>query len=370
MPKKRIGELDLLRFVFMMVVLLYHFETGTFPLGIGTEFFFVLAGLLMARHAEKWSKSVEGGGRDLSLVADETWNYIRGKIRSFYKYYIFAFAFNVIVRSIIVNRARAASVVMRLLKSLPTVSLSFMAFTEKSTSYYIYATWFLSAMLIAMFVLYPILLRNYRFGVKVIFPILTLFLLGYEYATKERVNLIADWMGFTYFGILRAASEIALGGTLYYISTEITANERFMKRAARPLNRTLFTLCKVICFGVALLFAHKIGFGLTFSQNFSLHALLFVAIGILLSYSGLGWTIPDSKFTRYVGKITLPIYLYHKLLRMTWLEILGVEEVSAKYNWMMVVVCVAACIVLMYVTDFVALGIKKLRTAREEKLAA
>lgn len=370
MPKKRIGELDLLRFVFMMVVLLYHFETGTFPLGIGTEFFFTLAGLLMARHAEKWNRSVEGGGKDLSLVADETWSFLRGKFKGIYKYYLFAFAFNVIVRSIVVNHASAASVAMRLLKSLPTISLSFMAFTEKSTSYYIYATWFLSAMLIAMFVLYPILLRNYRFGVKVVFPILTLFLLGYEYATKERINLISDWMGFTYFGILRAGSEIALGGTLYYISTEITGNEKFRKRAARPLNRTLLTLCKVICFGVPLLFAHKTGFGLKFSHNFSLHALLFVALGILLSYSGLGWSIPDCKLTRYLGRISVPIYVFHKLLRMTWLEIMGVEAVSKGYNWIMVIVCMVLSIILMYIVDFISQGFQKLRTARNETLSA
>ena len=369
--KKRVGELDLLRFVFMVVVLLYHFETGTSPLGnIGVEFFFVLSGLLMARHAEKWEKSTEGGGRDLTLVADETWSFLKGKLRAFYKYYLFAFGFNVIIRSIIVNHTAAKTVAMRLLKSLPTISLSFFAFSEKTTSYYTYATWYLSAMLIAMLVLYPILLRNYRVGVKIIFPILTLFLLGYEYASKERVSLISNWMGFTYFGILRAASEIAFGGTLYCISSALTGNEAFMKRAARPLNRTLLTLGKVICYGVVLLYAHQTAFGLKFAKSFDLHALLFVGIGILLSFSSLGWTVPDCKLTQYLGRISVPIYVFHKLLRVTWMEAMGVDAVSAKYNWMMVVVCMAASVALMYVTDFLAQRIHKLRTARKDKLSA
>ena len=369
MQNKRIGELDLLRIVFMMVVVLYHFETGTFPLGIGVEFFFTLSGLLMARHAEKWEKTA-GEERNLTLVADETWSFLRRKIQGVFKYYLFAFGFNVLVRSIIVNHAATKSVAMRLFKSIPTVSLSFFAFSEKTTSYYIYATWFLSAMLVAMFVLYPILMRNYCYGVKVVFPIITLFLLGYEYASKERINLIGDWMGFTYFGILRAVSEIAFGATLYYISTQITGNEAFMKRARRPFNRTILTLGKVICFGVPLLYAHKSGFGLKFDSSFSLHALFFVGIGILLTYSGLGWCVPDCKLTRYLGKISLPIYIFHKLLKVTWMEAMGVEKVSAKYNWLMVVMCMIASVALMYVTDFLAQGIKKLRAKRQEQLSA
>ena len=354
-----------------MVIVLRHFDTGTFDFGnIGVEFFFTLSGLLMARHAEEWDKSTDREGRDLNLMAHETWSFLLGKIRAFYKYYIFAFVFRIIVRSIIINHMTVQAVVMQLLRSIPTVSLTFFAISETNTSNYINATWYLSAMLIAMLFLYPILLRNYRYGVKVIFPILTLFLLGYEYAVNGEISKNTAWAGITYFGILRAASEIAFGGTLYYISTEITGNAALMKRARQPVNRVLLTLGKVICYGAILLYASRTGLGLMFKRSYSLHALLFCGLGIMLSYSGLGWTIPDCKLTRYLGKITLPIFIFHKTLRAAWLEVIGAEKVTTEYSWIMVVVCVAACIVLMYVTDFVALGIKKLRTAREEKLAA
>ena len=143
-----------------------------------------------------------------------------------------------------------------------------------------------------------------------------------------------------------------------------------MKRAARPLNRTLLTLGKVICYGVVLLYAHQTAFGLKFAKSFDLHALLFVGIGILLSFSSLGWTVPDCKLTQYLGRISVPIYVFHKLLRVTWMEAMGVDAVSAKYNWMMVVVCMAASVALMYVTDFLAQRIHKLRTARKDKLSA
>lgn len=368
--KKRIGELDLLRFVFMMMVVFHHFETGISPYGIGVEFFFVLSGLLMARRAEKWDRSADEKGRSLAPVADETWSFMRGKLRTFYKYYLCAFALNVIVRSILVNHISAPSIVMRLLKSIPTVTLSFFAINGSSTSFYISASWFLSALLIAMFILYPILLRNYRFGVKIVFPILTLFLLGFEFTANKTIGVWNKWAGFTYFGILRAASEIAFGASLYYVSTEITGSEMLMKIAQHPLIKAFFTLVKVCCYAVALLYAHKYVFGHKFASGFDLHALFFIGIGILLSYSELGWCIPDSKVARYLGKISVPIYIFHNLLKSIWMGILGVEELSPVYNWLMVVVCVITSVVLMYITDFTAKGIHKLWTAWKEKLIA
>lgn len=372
MQKKRIGELDVFRFVFAMEVVLLHFQTGVFPFGGGVEFFFTLAGLLMARHAEKWERNTNGGGKDLGLVADETWSFMKEKFRSFYKFYFFAFAFHVIVRSILVNHVTAQTAVMRLLKSIPTLTLTFMAFTGREASNYIYVTWYMSAMLIAMFILYPILLRNYRFGVKVILPIVTLFLLGYQYVTYSSHNIasIDTWVGFTYSGILRAITEVGFGAILYCISTEITRNDAFMKRAQRPFLKIVFTLCRILCYGVALLYAHKQGLGLKFDRSFSMHALFFCGIGIMLSFSDLGWTIPDCKFTRYLGKISVPIYFFHKLLRGTWLNILGTEEVSKKYTWFMVVMCVFGSIVLMYVIELLGKGIQKLKAKRQEQLSA
>ena len=143
-----------------------------------------------------------------------------------------------------------------------------------------------------------------------------------------------------------------------------------MKRAQRPLNRTLLTLCKVICYGIPLMYAHKYVGSLTFTNGFDLHALFFLGIGILLTFSDLGWTVPDSQVTRYLGKISVPIYVFHKLLRAAWLEAMDVEKVSTKYAWFMVGVCVIVSVVLMYITDWIALGIQKLRARRQEQLSA
>ena len=79
---------------------------------------------------------------------------------------------------------------------------------------------------------------------------------------------------------------------------------------------------------------------------------------------------PGLQADKVSRKNLLAIFIFHKTLRAAWLEAIGTEKVTTEYNWIMVIVCVAACIVLMYITDFLALGIQKLRARRKDELSA
>ena len=76
--KKRNGEIDVLRFVFSIFIVLYHFgdvfkvDIARFGF-IGVEFFFVVSGVLMARTAK--------------LKKEKYVTFISKKIKSFYPYY-------------------------------------------------------------------------------------------------------------------------------------------------------------------------------------------------------------------------------------------------------------------------------------------
>ena len=77
---KRNGEIDLFRFIFSVMIIIFHFGNTynyrIFQNGyIAVEFFFVVSGYLMARHV--WLKSADI--RDLGAIADETWRYLRKK---------------------------------------------------------------------------------------------------------------------------------------------------------------------------------------------------------------------------------------------------------------------------------------------------
>ena len=184
MNKTRNGEIDFLRFVFILLIVMLHLTEGIFPQGnISVEFFFTLSGFLMARHAERIAEQ-----RSLSLdsVADETWAYIKGKFQSFYRYYFAAFVL-VVLHNCILLKKGFLTIIKNLFGSIPTLTLTFFFLNYDTVSFEVGASWYLSAMLIAMFILYPILLKNYRFAVKIVFPLIAVLLLGYEQAVNGTI---------------------------------------------------------------------------------------------------------------------------------------------------------------------------------------
>lgn len=360
--KKRNGEIDFLRFVFALVILFYHFNSnyklGFFVNGyIGVEFFFVVTGFLMARHAERRKET----GRELSLVADETWRYVLGKVKAFFRYYTAAVLLQVLVRFVLLRHDRIVKVIYQFLGSIPTFTLTFMGLNNNRRFLYVGNTWYLSAMLIAIFLLFPLLLRHYDFSVKIVFPLIALFVIGYVYGTTDTISGWNEWTGFTYTGVLRAISEIALGGSLYALSAVLPQKCRWLVSPDSRAVTLLITLFKACCYAAVIAFAYGTVMGITFKNFFSLHALLICALGVLLSFSNAGYCIPDSGLTRYLGKLSLPIFIFHGFIRWSFWDVIGHAGISARLFAFLVVSGVVLSVVLMYATDAVAFLFRKLR---------
>ena len=355
MKSKRNGEIDLLRFIFAVVIVFFHFnvnyDVGLFQYGyIGVEFFFVVTGYLMAGHVYR----MNADSRDLGCIADETWRYILKKTRSFYSYYFFAILLQAVVRYLLLKGTSLTLLADKTLRSIPVFTLSFLGLDRGASSLYVSNTWYLSAMLLSIFLLYPLLLRHYKFSVEILFPILSLFLLGYLYSTYKTIRGWEKWAGFVYFGMLRAVPEIAMGASLFQLSNTAAIKESPILRSEKLLMKGLVTACKLFCYAVVLAFAQ----GSAFKENFNLHALLFCALGVMLSFSGAGYCIPDSKLTRYLGKISLPIFTFHGVIRLTLWDHIGHKLPMPQYL-ALTVGTIIACVALMYVTDFLSTKLKQ-----------
>ena len=78
----RNGEIDVLRFVFSIIIVLHHFDQ-TFPIGmmkdgyIAVEFFFMVTGFLMVHSLHKLEPQPKGA----SEIADATWRFVFRKIK-------------------------------------------------------------------------------------------------------------------------------------------------------------------------------------------------------------------------------------------------------------------------------------------------
>ena len=363
MTTKRNGEIDALRFVFAIIITCYHFNLnynlGIFVNGyIGVEFFFVVTGFLMAAHAARMNLQSRGW----SLIADETWHYILDKTKKFYGYYLSAVLLQVVVRYLILRGEGLAAIGYRFLKSIPIFTLSFMGIYESSGTLQVGNSWYLSAMLIGIFLLYPLLLRNYKAATQLLFPILVLFILGY---LLETYQTIANWStisGFVRNGVLRAVAEMALGGSLYQLSALLTERNTGRIDWNGSGAKVLLTLLKLCCYGVVIAFAWGSLLGNSPKASISVHALLFCALGVFLSFSKAGYCIPDSRLTRYLGKLSLPIFIYHGLIRWAALDVLS-PPISLKLYVALVVMSVVISVGLMYMMNVLAAMVRRRRKA-------
>ena len=354
MEKKRNGEIDLLRFVFSAIIVIHHFtfsyNFSIFKQGyIGVEFFFLLSGYLMAKSA---NKLITQNNKLTSLeIANSSWSFIAKKIKSFYIYYVAAIIIQVIVKNILMHHDNAITLVSNFLRSIPTFTLTFMGFNNKSPYLYVGSTWYLSAMIIAMFILFPLLLRNFEYSSKLIFPALSMFAIGYLYTTNNSIANWQGWSGICFNGILRALGEISLGASLYVLSNWL--RDKYGAKNNK-LVKIWFTVIKWFCFAVVFSFA----IGLWSTGAFNLHAYLFCAIGIVISFSGITYCIPESKLSNYLGKISLPIYIFHSIVKYYIVEFIKPESVSLKVFILMAVFSIIISVILMYIVDLIKIVVK------------
>ncbi len=358
MENKRNGEIDLLRFVFAMGILIFHFNDlynfGVFANGnICVEFFFIVSGFLMAKQTEKYRHERLNGNE----LANTTWVLTLKKIFPIYSYYFFAVVLQIIIRYIIVQKIGFFDLIFGLLKSIPTFTLSFMGLLQDTdVSFYVGNTWYLSALLIASLVLYPLLIKFHDFTVKIICPLAALFLVGFIFMNYGKMTVWKGWTGFCFQGILRAIGEISLGAFLVPLSEAFCKKLSWLTGSEKAPIKIFLTVVKLLVLAVVVIYA----LGFEFGGDISLHALLFIAFGVMLSFSNIGYCIKKTKFTRFLGKISLPIFIFHGFIRWTFGDIYQENEVTLKMFILMIIGTVVACILLMYLVDLIMIGGKKL----------
>ena len=205
--------------------------------------------------------------------------------------------------------------------------------------------------------LYPLLVKQFRLSVKLVFPLISLFVLGYLYNTYGELTKWENWNGFAYTGVLRAVAEVALGASLYHVSRAARKCYDQWIYAETMGGKMLPTLIKAGCYGAVVIYACNGGL---LGKNATLHVLLLCAVGVVISFAGIGYSIPDSRLTRWLGKISLPIFIFHGFLRWTCKDLTGNAAVTPKQALVLIAASIAISIGLMYATDFIADRIKPL----------
>ena len=324
----RNGAVDFLKFVFAVIIVLYHSknltqEHDSFFVGgaIGVEFFFIVSGYLMAASAvRRLQKPVESVGPETTHFI---WRKVKGMLPNIYIAWVIAFIVETYGRhaplGVSVNRFFYSAF------ELLFVTQSGLDFFRANS-----VTWYISAMLIAMAILYPILLRYPSLFLNLLAPLIAIFILGYlaELSSKAMGGPNIS-VGLTNKGMLRALAEISLGATCFSL------NQLWKHIQPTKALSALLTVVESVCYLGVVAFAFNHGH----SYNDFLMVLA-LAIGIPITFSGKSFlpSLFSHRVFHWLGAFSFDLYLSHGfwshvMLPMfpqrSYLEILPIYLVAA-----------------------------------------
>ncbi len=333
---KRNGEIELLRFVFAMVVMFYHINNQLeiqpvnhvtfFSHGkIAVEFFFAVSGYLMAASAKRKYNTPD--------IVHETGQFMRKKFWSIFPYHIICFAVAFVLVLRFSHFPSTRHMINTALSSLPNLFL-----VQNSGMYQrniLTPEWYITAMLWMMLLLYPLLLRFKEKFSQLAAPLICVVLVGYLIHVQGKLG------GTTRFVFnetvpkiyVRAFAEMC-GGIFGY---EIV---QALKRLKLKLPvRLLLTGVEALCFIVPIAYACC-----DWSEKYEGYAFYFLLGGVILCFSEVSvfCKLFNNPVVYYLGRLSLPIYYTHRLPLILY----RIDEVSAIRPRNLVLLTVAVTLVL------------------------
>ena len=315
--KKRNGTLEFMRFVFCMTILFFHIGKYTygapslkkgvflalFPHGaMGVEFFFLLTGVFLAQSLDKQLQRAE---KKTNVFAD-TGKFFWKKYISTFPQHIVAFAVLFIVTVLTRMNDAGWSAWERFKQAIPSIFLIQMTGVMGAPLNHI--EWYLSAMLIAIVVVYFLCRLNFKVVTRYVAPVVSIGLLIWmccEFPSLTGVTrpmyIGGDW--FIFKGNIRALAEILLGTFVYSLGRYGLAP---LANKASKAVRVVLTVLEWLMYAGAIVITL-----LTLPYGWEYGALAFIFAGVVLSFSGLTYSgrLFDNGVCYYLGKLTLPIYL-------------------------------------------------------------
>ena len=313
-------EIDIWKLLFAVSIFLFHshkFEVTTglsiFRKGyLGVEFFFMVSGYFMAqkiRDGERYGRTESAG------------SFLLHKVRKIYPVYLAAFIIAFIGRLTILRVDRMT--VLRSIVQAASEALMLQMYGIPMGREYNGPTWYISAMLIAMALLWPIARRWKDYFFTVGAPVLALT--GYAVLAQQTgggLNIAETWWVVIYLGTIRALAGLSVGvfcneccEWIRQRQLETTRTGKRVFLAAELL--LIFLIVCILNFATPL----KLNYTFDYAAVFLIFALLLIVFSEL---TGLKDKIKSPERIALLGKLSLYLFLNHRVV-IFWLQGLGVQ---------------------------------------------
>lgn len=291
---KRNGYIDIIKFIFAVIVAEFHVSSGLFPGGrIAVEGFFMITGFLMMKSLEK-DPSTDN-------IAGATKKFLCRKYTSLFYFLLPATILNFTVFSLYRELEKEAVIKRIGLLIFEIIPLNS---TGLQGDYVVGISWYLSSMFIALALLYP-LCKKFRQGFSfTVCPLLVALCYGtlshffgnlavnYQYVPETVLNT----------GIVRALAGCALGCLLYEAS-RFTA-----EKTPTLIARTLFTVAEALSFAYFIYVIHALP-----KTGYDFVAVIAIFLFLWIGINGLSFTsyLWNAKWTKPFGIASTLIVLSH-----------------------------------------------------------
>ena len=308
MEKKRNGKIELLRFVFALIVVIFHINLdfwnwertylgGTLSLalmgGIGVEFFFIVSGFLFAKSLNQeryYDSELDIAKEDIAFV----WK----KTKAILPYHLIACSFAFVfafMRALIGDKGFEV-----LIDKIPSLFLLQAFDFPGNTESFLGAEWYISTMLLVMFVLFPLVIKYKNVFLGIIAPVVGLSLLSYNALTN------AVLIGTNHN--IRGFQDICLGIGCYYVSTLLTDIKLNRKQ------KTVISMIEVMIYASVIAYCFS-----TANAKYQIYMALLLCVSITLTFSRIGLSGESNYFDKEtfyrLGKWSVPIYLMQNPVR-------------------------------------------------------
>ncbi len=299
--KKHNGIISLWKFIFCIVIAIFHskalFPDRTVPIFnsgyIGVEFFFLVSGFYFAKHVlkEKYDKNT---------IGEETTGFILKKFKHFLPYIIIV----VSATALIYLKYYKPFNINKLVNSIWNILL--LRQFGFNGPLVIGALWYLPVMLMSMFISYPLVKKYGKNYILIVSPLIAIFGLGYlfkTYGTLDQFHKV--WTGLVFTGTIRGFAEINIGMIMYLV-----------KEKLQNIQYTTFAkiILTIMSHGLLLFILLLISMKNTYLRyDYVLLIMIIIAIQIMVSEKTYDFKLLSNKYTSYLEKISMPIFINHQL---------------------------------------------------------
>ena len=337
--KKHNGIISLWKFLYCMMIVIFHGEifakSDTNKIlangSIGVEFFFLVSGYLMTKSALNQNNN--------SNIANDTVNFIWKKWKKFLPYTIISG----LIALFLINFHSKQYIIYNIISSIWSITILTMAgFRGVGANLPI---WYISSMLMGMMILYP-LIRKFKLNFMYLFvPILLIVGFGFLNLFYGNLRNPETIISFTFKGNIRCVLELLLGGIIYILC------EKFKKIDFTKFGLILITIIEITCLTIPIIISHFINE----SSRYDFIVLIIIAIGVLIAFSEktLEYNILCNKFSYWLEKLSLTIYIFHYSVRVFCTYYSGFKKINyinklTIYTFLSIIVG----IIMMYFIDY------------------